>query len=96
MATPDVETATVEAFSERLRGEVLRPGDERYDEARRVWNAMIDKEPAIVARCRGAADVMTAVNFARDHDLLLSVKGGGHNVAGTAVCDGGLTIDLSR
>jgi FAD/FMN-containing dehydrogenase len=95
MQATDIGTATVERFSERLRGEILRPDEEGYDEARRVWNAMIDKEPAVIARCRGAADVMTAVDFARDHDLLLSVRGGGHNVAGTAVCDGGLTIDLS-
>jgi FAD/FMN-containing dehydrogenase len=95
MATADLEATTVEAFSDQLRGSVLRPGDEGYDEARTVWNAMIDKEPAIIARCTGTADVIAAVNFARDLDLRLAVKGGGHNVAGTAVCDDGVVIDLS-
>ena len=90
-----IDTSTLETFRDQLRGEVLRPGDESYDEARTVWNAMIDREPAVIARCTGAADVITAVDFARDLDLLLSVKGGGHNVAGTAVCDDGLMIDLS-
>jgi len=94
MATTTLEKATVEAFNDQVRGEVLRPGDQGYDEARSVWNAMIDKEPAVIIRCTGAADVIAAVNFARDLDLLLAVKGGGHNVAGTAVCDDGLMIDL--
>jgi FAD/FMN-containing dehydrogenase len=95
MATADLEETTVDSFSDQVRGEVLRPGEEGYDEARTVWNGMIDKEPTVIARCAGAADVMAAVNFARDLDLLLAVKGGGHNVAGKAVCDGGLMIDLS-
>ena len=85
----------VTALDERLHGDLLHPGDEGYDEARTLWNAMIDKYPSYVARCTGAADVMAAVSFAAEHDLLLSVKGGGHNFAGTAVCDDGLTIDLS-
>jgi FAD/FMN-containing dehydrogenase len=96
MATIDtLEATTVEAFSDQLLGEVLQPGDDGYDEARTVWNAMIDKEPAVIARCTGAADVIAAVNFARDLGLRLAVKGGGHNVAGNAVCDDGLVIDLS-
>lgn len=78
-----------------MHGAVLQPGDEGYDEARTVWNAMVDKKPAVIARCTGTADVIAAVNFARDLDLLVSVKGGGHNVAGTAVCDDSLMIDLS-
>ncbi len=78
-----------------FRGEVVRPGDASYDEVRRVWNGMIDKHPALIARCSGTADVMAAVNFARDHNLPLSVRGGGHNVAGRAVCDDGLVVDLS-
>ena len=79
-----------------LRGELLRPGDETYDETRKVWNGMIDHRPALIARCVGTADVIETVTFARDHDLLVSVRGGGHNIAGKAVCTGGLMIDLSR
>lgn len=90
-----LSSETMDAFSGGFRGEVILPGDEGYDEARRVWNGMIEKFPAVVARCAGVADVVTAVNFAREHDLPLSVRGGGHNVAGTAVVDGGVVIDLS-
>jgi FAD/FMN-containing dehydrogenase len=85
----------LQGFTAGLRGEALRPGDAAYDEARRVWNEMIDRHPGLIVRCSGAADVIDAVNFAREHDLRLAVRGGGHNVAGTAVCDGGLVIDLS-
>ena len=84
-----------ETLAREIHGETLRPGDDGYDEARTIWNAMIDRRPAVVVRPTGAADVMTAVEFAGDHDLPLAVKGGGHNVAGNAVCDDGLTIDLS-
>jgi len=90
-----IEGAAIEAFRAGLRGQLITPADEGYDAARAVWNAMIDKRPALIARCAGAADVIQAVNFARSHALLLSVRGGGHNVAGNAVCDGGLMIDLS-
>jgi FAD/FMN-containing dehydrogenase len=93
VATLD-ETA-IEAFRAELRGELLTPDDAGYDVARQVWNAMIDRRPALIARCAGVADVLAAVAFAREHDLLLAVRGGGHNVAGNAVCDGGLAIDLS-
>ena len=90
-----IHEAVVADFRNTLRGELLTPGDDGYDAARTIWNAMIDNRPALIARCRGAADVMAAVGFARDHGLSLSIKGGGHNVAGKAVCNDGLMIDLS-
>ncbi len=85
----------VEEFGSRLGGDLLRPPDPAYDEARAIWNGMIDKRPALIARCAGDADVIEAIGFARENDLLLSVRGGGHNVAGTAIADGGLVVDLS-
>jgi FAD/FMN-containing dehydrogenase len=91
-----LDESVVEQFGAGLRGMLLRPQSEGYDEARKIWNAMIDKRPALIARCAGAADVIHAVNFARANGLLVSVRGGGHNVSGNAVCDGGLMIDLSR
>lgn len=90
-----LEESAVAAFKASLRGQLLAPDDEGYDAARMVWNAMIDKRPALIARCVGAADVIKAVNFARTRELLVSVRGGGHNVAGAAICDGGLMMDLS-
>ncbi|MFQ5945108.1 MAG: FAD-binding oxidoreductase [Anaerolineae bacterium] len=90
-----LEQAAVEKFEAGLRGALLRPTDEGYEEARAIWNGMIDKKPALIVRCTGAADVIDAVRFARTHSLLVSVRGGGHNVSGNAVCDGGLMIDLS-
>ena len=90
-----LEEATVNDFAADLRGPLLRPGDDGYDEARKVWNGMIDRRPALIARCAGVADVMAAVRFARTHGLLVSVRGGGHNITGNAVCEGGLMIDLS-
>lgn len=79
----------------RLQGQLLLPGEPGYDEARSIWNAMIDRKPALVARCLGVADVVACVNFARDRGLPLSIKGGGHNIAGLAVCEGGLMLDQS-
>ena len=90
-----LEEATLQELAAGFRGELIRPGDDGYDAARRVWNDMVDHRPALIARCVGAADVIAAVNFAREHGLLLSIRGGGHNVAGKAVCDDGLMIDLS-
>jgi FAD/FMN-containing dehydrogenase len=83
------------SLQESFRGPLLRPGDAEYDEARTVWNAMIDRKPAIIAQCTGTDDVIAVVNAAREHGLLLSIHGGGHNVAGNAVCDGGLMLDCS-
>ena len=91
-----VNEASIEALRSQLRGPLLAHGDEGYDAARAIWNGMIDKRPGLIAQCAGAADVLTAVRYAREHDLLVAVKGGGHNVAGSALCDGGLVIDLSR
>jgi FAD/FMN-containing dehydrogenase len=91
-----LDDATVQDFTASLRGEVLRPTDEGYDEARKIQNGMIDRRPTLIARCAGVADVIASVRFARDQQLLLSVRGGGHSVPGFSVCDGGLMIDLSR
>ncbi len=90
-----IAPAAIDSLRKTLRGQVLRPGDDGYDEARQIWNAMIDRHPAVIVRCAGAEDVQRAVEFARTNDLLLAVRGGGHNIAGNAVCDGGLMIDLS-
>ena len=92
---PAPQTVPAETLRETLHGDVLVEGDEGYDAARAVWNAMIDRRPALIARCRGTADVADAVRFAEDHGLGVSVRGGGHNVAGHAVADGALMIDLS-
>jgi FAD/FMN-containing dehydrogenase len=93
--TARLDPEEVQAFAGTVRGRVLVSGDDGYDEARAIWNGLIDRRPALIVQCTGAADVVDAVNFARAHDLLLSIKGGGHNVAGNAVNDGGLVIDLS-
>jgi len=82
-------------FGSGLRGELLRPGIAGYEEARLLWNGLIDKRPALIARCACVGDVIDSVNFARENDLLVAVRGGGHNVAGNAVANGGLVIDLS-
>jgi FAD/FMN-containing dehydrogenase len=89
------DTADVDAFIASERGVVDRPGDAGYDAARMVRNGLVDRHPALIAHCKGVADVVNAVNFARDRGMLLSIRGGGHNVAGNAVNDGGLVIDLS-
>jgi FAD/FMN-containing dehydrogenase len=86
---------TIAAFRQTLRGDLCLAGEAGYDEARTIWNAMINRHPGAVVRCKGAADIVRAVRFAREHGLLLAVRGGGHNIAGNAVCEGGLLIDLS-
>src|SRR5688572_17920135 len=92
---PTIDDETINAFSASVGGQLLRPGDDGYDAARRIFNGMIDRYPALIARCQTTGDVSKAVRFAREHGLVVSVRGGGHNVAGNAVCDGGLMIDLS-
>lgn len=90
-----IEAVAIEAFAAGLAGRVIRPADAEYDSARRIWNAMIDRHPGLIVRPLGTADVMAAVRFAREHELLIAVRGGGHNVAGRGLCDGGLVVDLS-
>jgi FAD/FMN-containing dehydrogenase len=90
-----IDNPAIEKLRTSVRGAVLCPGQDGYDAARTIPNAMIDRRPAVIARCTGAADVIACVRFARDHDLVLAVRGGGHSVAGKSVCDGGLMVDLS-
>lgn len=87
MAQLTIDDEQIERFQADFRGTVIRPDDADYDDVRAVWNGMIDKYPALIARCRGTADVISAVAFARENDLLVAIRGGGHNVAGSAVCD---------
>jgi len=94
-STLAVDDSTVEALRASLGGPLLRPGDDGYDAARQIFNGMIDRRPALIARCTATGDVAKAVGFAREQGLVVSVRGGGHNVAGNAVCDGGLMIDLT-
>jgi FAD/FMN-containing dehydrogenase len=93
--TTELSRSKLESFSGRFRGALIGEASEGYDQARHVWNGLIDKRPALIARCTDIADVVEGINLARGHDLLLAVRGGGHNVSGSAVCDGGLVIDLS-
>jgi FAD/FMN-containing dehydrogenase len=95
MRTNGLDAKAVAALRQRVRGPIVQPGDETYDSARRIWNGMIDRHPAAIARCTGPADVMAAVRFSREQRLPIAVRCGGHNVAGNSVCDGGLVIDLS-
>jgi FAD/FMN-containing dehydrogenase len=89
------QAGLIDALREAIRGEVIGRTDPWYDEARRVWNGLIDRRPAVIARCSGTGDVVEAVRIARQHRPVLSIRGGGHQVAGSAVCDDGLVIDLS-
>jgi FAD/FMN-containing dehydrogenase len=90
-----LERNIIDSFRTRLRGPLMLAGEPGYDDGRAIWNAMIDRRPALIARCLGVADVISAVNFAREHGLTLSIKGGGHNIAGLAVCDDGIMLDMS-
>jgi hypothetical protein len=94
-ASKPIEEGAVREFAAGLRGEIVRPEEDGYDAARAVFNGMIDKRPALIVRCAGTSDVIRGVDFAHAHDLLLAVRSGGHNVAGKAVCDGSLMLDLS-
>jgi FAD/FMN-containing dehydrogenase len=90
-----IQNEAIETLRSGIRGQVLLPRDPGYDAARTIWNAMIDRKPGLIVRCAGVADVMRSVVFVRDHGLVVSIRGGGHNIAGNAVCDEGLMIDLS-
>jgi FAD/FMN-containing dehydrogenase len=92
----NLQAGKIEGLKGGFKGEILLPSDGAYDSARQIWNAMIDKRPAVIARCATTSDVVRGVNFARDNRLLLAVRGGGHNIAGNAMCDDGIVIDLSK
>jgi FAD/FMN-containing dehydrogenase len=90
-----VDSGRITEFSDHIAGEVIQPGDPSYDVARRIWNGSIDRHPGMIVRCKGVADVVQSVRSARENELLLAIRGGGHNVAGRALCDDGMVIDLS-
>ena len=96
--TSSINTLTADAkkLQQQVKGKMIFPGDENYHSERSVWNAMIDKCPTLIVQCVNTNDVIAAVNFARMHHLVVAVRGGGHNVAGNAVCHEGLMIDLSK
>ena len=94
MAT--VSTAAIAGLKSTIQGQVILPGDATYDEVRSIWNAMIDKRPAVIVQCTAADDVPSSIGFARQHGLEISIRGAGHNIAGNALCDGGLLIDHSN
>ena len=95
-AAVSLEPALLHDLKGSLRGPLILPGNAAYDDTRKVWNAMIDKHPALIVQCEGATDVVNAVNFAREHDLLVAVRGGGHSISGKSVCEGGMMIDMSQ
>jgi FAD/FMN-containing dehydrogenase len=90
-----VSKETTETLKRKVKGQIVLPTDSNYDEVRQIWNAMIDRRPALIMRCAEASDVPLAISFARENGLEISVRGAGHNIAGSALCDGGVTIDLS-
>jgi len=91
-----LQVTKFEELKKGLKGEILLPGDDGYEGARKIWNAAIDKRPGAIVRCATTSDVIRAVNFARDRGVVLAVRGGGHNIAGNALCDDGIVIDLSQ
>jgi FAD/FMN-containing dehydrogenase len=91
-----VNEETIKQFRATFRGELIQPTDNSYDNARKVYNGMIDRRPRIIAYCTDASDVINAVNFGRENKLLMSIRGGGHNAGGLGICDDGLVIDLSK
>jgi hypothetical protein len=93
---PQLETLQIEQLSPQFTGELLRQGDSGYDDARLVWNGMFDRHPALIARCRTTQDVVNAVNFARENDLIIAVRGGGHSTVGYSTCDDGVVIDMTE
>jgi FAD binding domain len=95
VAVDDDDRAVVQRLEGVFAGELVAPGDARYETVRRVWNGMVDRRPAVIARCAGQEGVVAALRFARERGLPVAIRGGGHNVAGNAVCDGGVVIDLS-
>src|SRR5438067_8902336 len=90
-----LEENSIAELKAKLRGRVIEPRDLDYDDARKVYNAMIDKKPRLIARCADVADVINSVNFAKENDLLVAIRGGGHNAGGLGICDDGLVVDLS-
>ena len=94
-AVENLEVSKIEEFASQLRGEIVMPSNANYNETRKVYNGMIDKHPGLFAMCVDVADVMAAVKFGRDNNLLIAVRGGGHNGGGLGICDNGLVIDLS-
>ena len=104
MATPilkdrkgmPIAKEAIEEFSAQIAGKTIRPGEPDYEGARRIWNAHVRRHPGLIVQCAGTADVVQAVKFARANNLLVAIRGGGHNVAGRALCDDGIVIDLSR
>jgi FAD/FMN-containing dehydrogenase len=90
-----LSNAAIGNIRKRFLGTLLTPADRDYDVVRKVWNGMVDKHPALIAKCAGRKDVVACIDFARENEVLISVRGGGHNYSGKAVCDGGLMLDLS-
>ena len=91
-----MSTLSIDQLKSAFRGELIQPGDADYESARKVYNGMIDKHPQLIAKCVDVADVIAAVNFGRENNLLTAIRGGGHNGGGLGTCDGGLVIDVSR